>query len=196
MKASSFVLSFLGPSGGGKGTQARRLVEKFGFAYIGSGNLLRQRAKKTDFTGKKVKKCLKEGRLVSSLVVADLWEEEMERVKKFSPFSGLIIDGSPRAPFEVRLIDSGLEWYDWMNQYRVVYFNIDYGESKKRVLAKEGRKRKDDTLVALNQKWTWFRKQTLPVIEDYRRRGLLIEIDGHPPIEDVYQALVKALKLK
>jgi len=196
MKASNLVLAFLGPSGSGKGTQSKWLIEKFGFAYIGSGDLLRQRAKKSDFTGKKVKKYIAEGKLASSLIVARLWEEEMEKIKNLSQFPGLIIDGSPRCPFETRLIDSGLDWYGWKDQYRVIYLNIGYGESKKRLLAKEGRKRNDDTLAALDRRWSWFRKQTLPVIEDYRRRGLLIEIDAHPSIEDVYRAVVQTLKLE
>jgi adenylate kinase len=195
MKASNYVLSFLGPSGSGKGTQAKKLVEGFGFHYIGTGDLLRQRRKKNDFTGKKVSQYLEEGKLASSLIVASLWDWEMEKVKNISPFPGLIIDGSPRCPFEERLIDSGIDWYNWQDEYRAIYLNIDYKESKERLLAKTGRRRDDDTLSTLDRKWTWFRKQTLPVIEGYRQRGILVEIDGHPPIEEIYQSIIRALKL-
>jgi|AntAceMinimDraft_18_1070375.scaffolds.fasta_scaffold00257_28 adenylate kinase len=196
MKASNVVISFLGPPGCGKGTQSKLLQEKFGFAFFGSGDLLRQRGQVNDFTGQKIKKIINQGRLISSLVIAGLWEKEMERVKNLPQFSGLIIDGSPRALSEAKLIDSGLDWYEWTSKHKVVYLNISYEESEKRLLAKMGRHRKDDTVPALEERWNCFRNQTLPVLEYYRQKGALIEIDGNSSVQEVYQSMVRALKLE
>ena len=196
MKASDLVLTFIGPVGCGKGTQSRLLEKNFGFAYIGSGDLLRQRGEEKDFTGRKVRKIIDEGNLISSLIVAGLWEQEMERVKNLPQFPGLIIDGSPRALFEAKLIDSGLEWYEWSEKHRVIYLNINAEESRKRVIAKGGRHREDDTLLALKRRLDWFKTQTLPVIEYYRAKNLLIEINAEPSIKEVYQAVLKSLALK
>lgn len=192
MKASDLVVTFIGPSGCGKGTQSKLLRRDFGFSYIGSGNLLRKKAEETDFTGRKVHKIIDEGKLVSSLVIAGLWEKEMERIKDLPKFSGLIIDGSPRSLFEAKLIDSGLEWYEWSEKHRVLFLNISYEESKKRLLA---RHREDDTIDALERRWAWYREQTLPVIEYYRQKNLLIEINAEPSVEEVYQSVKKALSL-
>lgn len=196
MKASSLVLSFIGPSGCGKGTQSKILKDKLGFSYIGSGNLLRQRAEIKDFTGQKIKTMINEGRLIPSLVIAELWAEGMEEVKNLAEFPGLIIDGSPRVLSEAKLIDSGLDWYGWTSKHKVVYLNISYEESKKRLLSKQGRNREDDNSSDLEQRWSWFRGQTLPVIEYYRQKGLLIEINGEGSVEEVYQSIIRDLKLE
>ena len=122
------VITFIGPSGCGKGTQSKLLEKEFGFAYIGSGDLLRRRAKEDDFTGRKIKEIINQGQLVSSLVIAGLWEQEMERIKNLPQFLGLIIDGSPRSLFEAKLLDSGLSWYEWQGKHKVIYLNISYEE--------------------------------------------------------------------
>lgn len=190
------VITFIGPSGCGKGTQSKLLEQEFGFAYIGSGDLLRRRAEESDFTGKKIRRIIDQGELVASLVIAGLWEQEMEKIKNLPQFPGLIIDGSPRSLFEARLLDSGLSWYEWQDKHQVVYLNISYEESKKRLLAKKGRQREDDTLSALKKRWGWFKQQTLPVIEYYRQKGQLIEINGELSVQEVYQAVIGALGLK
>ena len=56
---------------------------------------------------------MREGKLVSSLLVANLWSKEMEKIKSNQNFPGIIIDGSPRVIFEAKLIDAGLHWYEW-----------------------------------------------------------------------------------
>lgn len=193
MKASDLVVTFIGPSGCGKGTQSKLLRRDFGFAYIGSGELLRKKAEETDFTGRKVHKIIDEGKLVSSLVIAGLWSKEMEKVKDLPKFPGLIIDGSPRELFEAKLIDSGLEWYEWTKKHRVLFLNISYEESKKRLLA---RHREDDTLEALKRRWAWYQKQTIPVIDYYRKKKILTEINAKPSVPEVYRAVKKALSLE
>ena len=75
------IISLLGKSGSGKGTQANFLIKKFGLKHLGSGNLLRARSKVSDFTGKKLTVMLKKGGLAPTPVIFDLWVSEVEKLK-------------------------------------------------------------------------------------------------------------------
>ena len=90
------VIILLGKSGSGKGTQADFVREKFGLDYIGSGDLLRARAKKKDFTGKKIARMLAVGGLIPTPAIFKLWLDRVEELKTKDNFKGLIMDGNPR----------------------------------------------------------------------------------------------------
>ena len=75
------IIIVLGKSGSGKGTQAELLKEKLGLDYIGSGDLLRARAKKKDFTGKEIAKILAAGALIPTPAIFKLWLDRVEELK-------------------------------------------------------------------------------------------------------------------
>ena len=196
MKASNLVIAFLGAPGSGKGTQAKLLQDKFGFACLATGDLLRERRKENDFTGRKVWQSMREGRLVSSLLVANLWSKEMEKIKKKKVFPGFIIDGSPRVMFEAKLIDEGLHWFEWEDKFKLVYLKISKKTSQKRLVASHGgRDRMDDVSKVIAQRWGSFSQKGKIVFDYYQRKGVSIVIDGERSIEEVNQSLIKKLGL-
>ena len=107
------IIILLGKSGSGKGTQAELLQEKFNLDYIGSGDLLRGRAKKDDFTGKNLGKVLNSGKLAPTAVILKLWLDKAEQLKNKKNLKGFIMDGNPRKILEAYLIDEALDWYEW-----------------------------------------------------------------------------------
>lgn len=194
MKAFKPVVSLIGPPGSGKGTQAGYLSQRFGWANMASGDLLRERREKDDFTGRKIKEEMANGQLVPTLVVAHLWFDRMEEIKQAGEFPGLIIDGSPRRVLETELIKGALSWYGWDQDYRVIYLNISQEQSMKRLLAEhQGRARADDVEEALTARWQWFQEEVQPTLDDLRSRNELLEVNGEQSREEVLTDILKAL---
>lgn len=201
-------LIILGSQGSGKGTQARLLAENFGYQIVASGDLIRKRIKKDDKSAKKLEKDVVSGKLVDDEILFSLIEEELSKLDFKKP---IIFDGSPRNIDQKVLIDKLIEKYQ-LAPIKVIYLNISESESIKRIATRKtclkcnkvyypkikGFKenkctecgvgleiRKDDTDEAVKQRLKIFHDQTLPIIEEYRKQGVLIEIDGMPSVEKV-----------
>jgi adenylate kinase len=214
------VIILFGRSGCGKGTQAKLLIKEFGFNYLGSGSLLRERAKKDDFSGKKLKEIMEEGGLVPTPVMFKTWAEEIEKMRKKINKKGIIIDGSPRSLLEAKLMDSVFEWYDWKN-VKVILLDISEQEAfdrltKRRTCKECGRlipwigdfrrmkvcdkcggelvARVDDKPEAIKARLEYYKRDVQPAVDYYQEQGRLIKVDGEKSIEDVYQDVKKAIE--
>ena len=222
MKKSKAVI-FLGPPGSGKGTQADLLRKKFGYEYIGSGDLLRTRTKKNDYTGKKIRQVIDSGKRVPTPVIFKIWMDKLESFKKKKDLKGLIMDGSPRTVLEAEMLEQALEWYGWNKNKKVIFIDVSPKEvinrlTKRRMCRKCGKiipylgefkklercdkcggvliRRADDNLRAIKTKFKWFKTDVLPAFGDYRKRDSLIRIDGEQSIENVAGDISKALRKK
>lgn len=196
MKTSKMVVSLIGPPGSGKGTQADFLCQRFDWAKMASGDLLRERREVGDYTGQKISQEMAKGELVPTLVVAHLWFDRMEEIHKKGDFKGLVIDGSPRRVLETELIKGALSWYGWDDHYRVVCLNISEEESTRRLLAEyQGRARSDDVAEVLAARWRWFVEEVKPTLEDLKSRGELVEVNGEQTRPEVFNEILKGLGL-
>ncbi len=216
------VIILLGKSGSGKGTQAEMLAEKFGFFHVISGDLLRNRAKKLDFTGKKLSKVLAHGGLAPTCVIFKLWLNRIERLENTKNFKGVILDGNPRKIKEAYLIDEAFDWYEWKN-IKAVLIDISDKEAawrlgKRRIcrnkkcgeiipfvgIYKDMKKcpkcggrlalRGDDNPESVKQRLSWFKTEVQPIVDYYKKTGRLIKINGEAVIGEVFQSILKALK--
>lgn len=215
------VIVFLGRSGSGKGTQAKLLVKDFGFEYIGTGDLLRQRMKKNDFTAKKLRGIVNKGILAPTFLVFNNWVSELEKVKNKRNFKGVVIDGSPRKVFEAELMDYAFDWFE-LEDIKVILLDISEEEAfdrltKRRICKMCGRlipwigsfkelkvcdkcggdleRRADDKPEAIRSRLSFYKKEIEPVIGYYRRRNKLVKVDGEKSIEDVYRDILDVLGL-
>lgn len=191
-----FVLCVLGKAGAGKGTQVDLLRERLDLNYIGSGELLRSRKKEDDFTGKKIANCIDKGGLVLTPVVFFLWMKELEKIKKLENKKGILIDGSPRKILEAYLLDEAVDWYDWLNNFKVILIDISDEESQKRIKERakiEGRE--DDDMNGLKARLDWYKEEVMPVIDYYEKKGRLVRINGEQSIENVYNEIIQKLEL-
>ncbi len=220
-KNNPLIIILLGKPGAGKGTQAKLLIKKFGLKYVGSGDMLRTRKKKKDFTGKKVGRVIDKGKRVPTPVIFKLWMDKFEKFKKDSKFKGMIIDGSPRTTLEADMIEQALEWYEWLKNKKVLLINISKKESiwrltKRRMCKKCGRilpfvgefrkmkkcdkcgekliTRTDDSKKGVEKRLEWFRSEVQPAISYYKKKGELMGIDGEQSIEDVFKDILKVIK--
>ncbi|MFH1036891.1 MAG: nucleoside monophosphate kinase [Patescibacteria group bacterium] len=221
-KKNPLIIILLGKSGSGKGTQADLLVEKFKLDYIGSGDLLRNRAKKNDFVGKRIAQILSEGDLIPLPAIFKLWMDETEKIiNKNKNFRGMVMDGNPRRIMEAYLIDDVFKFYRWDKNVKVFLVDISDKEAiwrltNRRICKKckeivpftkefrnikvcpqcggELEKRSDDTISSVKKRLAWFRKDVQPIVNYYKKAGKLVKIDGEQSIENVFKDILKALK--
>jgi adenylate kinase len=182
-------LVFLGPPGSGKGTQARLLSERLGLRAIGMGDILRAAVRGDTPLGKQVKQYLHSGQLAPddlvNEVVADLFRRE-DRPTKF------VLDGYPRtlpqaASFEKVLTQAG------QSLNCAVLFTVPDEELVRRLGGRrlaEGRV--DDMAETVQKRLELYRSNMAPLVEHFRREGLLHEIDATADVETVYRAIVGA----
>lgn len=195
MKTSKpFFLIILGRPGSGKGTQADLLEEKFGLEHISTGQLLRERAKDRDFVGTKLHEIMDTGKLVPTPLVFQLWMPALEALHdNKEKLNGVLFDGSPRKLYEARMLTEVLEFYEWEGNVKALNIEISPKESMKRLLK---RGRHDDDRDDIQRRLDWFGKEVMLVLDFYRKRGLLIDINGEQSIEDVHREVLKKLKME
>ena len=129
MQNNTQVIIMIGPPGAGKGTQTELLLKDFGLEYIGSGELLRARKKKEDYTGLRIAESIDVGKRVPTPVIFKLWMDKLEEFKQKQELNGFIFDGSPRTIFEAQMVDWALEWYDWDDNKKVIFINVSEQEA-------------------------------------------------------------------
>jgi len=220
MSKNRQIIILLGRSGCGKGTQAKLLIKDFNFGYLGSGELLRKRAEKNDFSGRKIKKIMDQGARIPTPIMFRIWAEKIEEIKDEVNEKGLIIDGNPRSLREAELMDDAFNWYEWGN-IKVILVDISEQEAfdrlTKRRICKECGKlipwvgdfrgmkvcdecggelitRSDDKPEAIRARLDYYKKDVEPAIEYYKKQGKLIRVDGDKPIEDVYYDVKKEIE--
>lgn len=185
------IVSIIGRSGAGKGTQAKLLQEKTGFTLIRTGDLLRKRAQKNDVVGKAVKQALDHGGLIPTPVVFSLWMPLLEKIKREGKTRGIIFDGNPRKLYEAHMLEEVFEMFGWKDKFRACYINVLEKEAKKHMLQ---RTRYDDTPEGIEGRLLYFHKEVMPLLDYYRKKGVLIEVNGEQNIEAVHQEIFKKLK--
>lgn len=196
MDKKPLVVCVLGKAGSGKGTQVNLLKERLNLNYIGSGELLRNRKLKNDFTGKKIASVIDKGGMSPSTIVFSLWISELEKFKNLENINGILIDGSPRKILEAYLINEAIEWYEWKENFKVILIDISDEEVFKRLAKRaEIEGREDDTRAGVEKRLAWYKKEVLEVIEFYKKKGLLIKINGEQEVEAVYNEIIEKLNL-
>ena len=186
----------LGPPGAGKGTQAQRIVEKFGILHLSTGEMLRTAVQKETDIGHKMNKFMAEGRLVpDELIIAAV----NERILQPDAEPGFVLDGFPRT------ISQAVTLNDLLNKEaveldHVVELRADDEILLERILtrAQEARDRghavrADDNRETLKVRLEAYTEQTAPLIEYYRSKGVLRSVDGLQPIDAVTRDVFRAI---
>ena len=209
----------LGPPGAGKGTQAKQIVERYGIPQISTGDLLRENVKLGTLLGQKAKAVMDSGKLVSDDLVNEM---VAERIARPDCARGFILDGFPRTVGQAEWLDGFLAARGSKLPLRVIRIAVDYDKLLKRltgrrtcptcgtiynihynpprvneVCDKDGSKlssRKDDNEEAIGTRFKAYENETHPLVDYYRRRGILTEIDGDAPADQVTRDLFGALE--
>jgi len=174
-------LILLGPPGSGKGTQAKLLGQELGLTHISTGDILRRAVAEGTALGREAQRLMSAGQLVPDRVMIELVRERLlEGVA-----GGFLLDGFPRTVEQAQALDEILAEAEQKID-RVVSIRVAREELIRRLLERarlEGRS--DDTADVIEKRLEVYDRQTLPVTDWYRRRSLMVEVDGGRTIEVV-----------
>ena len=189
-------LILLGPPGAGKGTQASRLVEKFGIPQLSTGDMLRAAVKAGSAIGLKAKAVMESGGLVSDEIVIGIIKD---RIKEADAAKGFILDGFPRTVAQAEALTKLLA-DEKMKLDAVVELKVDekalmarIENRAKETVAAGGTVRADDNPESFKIRLDAYREQTAPVSAYYAGIGELKTVDGMAPIDAVTAAINGAL---
>jgi adenylate kinase len=189
-------LILLGPPGAGKGTQALRLVAKYGIVQLSTGEMLREAVKAGTPVGRQVKDIMARGGLVPDNVVISIVGQ---RIEAPDARKGFILDGFPRTVPQAQALDRLLSSKGLALDV-VIELRVDEDALLKRIQSRIAETkargeplRNDDIPEVLRQRLAAYRQQTAPLVAYYRQQNILRSVNGMAPIPDVTAAIDKAL---
>lgn len=185
------LLVFIGPPGSGKGTQARRLVERYRIPHLSTGELLRSAKRLGSDVGREAAKYMDAGKLVPDGIVLDMVEEQLAR-PEFS--RGCLFDGFPRTVQQAESLDRTLAQRG-TPLTRAIALEAEEGELVRRMLDRARQEgRADDTPQTIGQRLEVYRRQTAPLVEYYRAKGVLAFVDAMGTPDEVFQRICEAIE--
>ena len=221
--ATQIRVVFLGAPGAGKGTQAKAMVDRFGTPHVSSGDMLREHKAQGSDLGLKAQTFMDRGELVpDDLIIAMV----IDRISRPGSGDTWILDGFPRTLPQARSLDQSLadaaEAGPGLSH--VVYFEVPHEDLVRRLTGRrtcsqcgaiwhtefkptqkhdecdlcggELRQRSDDRVEVVQTRLEEYRKQTEPLLDYYRSRGVLVEVDASRSPDVVFEDLVKSLEMQ
>jgi adenylate kinase len=189
-------LILLGPPGAGKGTQAQRLVQKYGIVQLSTGDMLRAAVAAETPIGLIAKDIMANGGLVPDEVVVGIIAD---RVEQPDAKKGFILDGFPRTVPQAQALDDLLK-KKRLKLDAVVELRVNESALLQRVEARVAQMRErgetvrvDDTPEVLSKRLAAYRTQTEPLVHYYSEKQKLIAIDGMMTIEEVTSEIGRVL---
>lgn len=173
----------IGIQGAGKSTQGNLLSEKLGVPYLSTGHIFRDLAKEHTPLGRQIKLVMNVGLLISDAKTLKIVSEYLSRPEYKN---GYIIDGFPRTLVQAKAFKNGID--------HVIYLKISDKEALWRISGRADEVREDETLLAIRKRIESFHKFTEPVIEFYRKKGELIEVDGEQSIEEIHKEITHKIR--
>ena len=206
-------LVLIGAPAAGKGTQARKLIDRFQLAYISTGDMLREEVSRGTDLGNQANSIMASGGLVPDELIISIVNE---RIKQDDCKNGFILDGFPRTTVQAEKLD------EMVKLDKAVYINAPDDVMLERITARETcpkcgasynkislpskkagicdvcgeglTQRKDDTLEAGKARLATFHEQSEPLVEYYNKQGILFEVDGMLGVEEISKVIIAELE--
>lgn len=207
----------LGAPGAGKGTQAKRIAEKYTIPHISTGDIFRANIKNGTDLGRKAKEYMDQGLLVPDELTCDL---VMDRIQQDDCKNGFVLDGFPRTIPQAEALDAALSKIGQKMDYAIdvdvpdenivnrmggrraclscgatyhVEFNPTKAEGICDACGAQTVLRDDDKPETVQKRLTVYHDQTQPLIDYYKKQDILKSVDGTQPMEAVFNAIIGIL---
>lgn len=183
-------LVLFGPPGAGKGTQSEKLIEKYGFIHISTGDLFRWHTKNDTTLGKKVKEIMDSGALVPDEITISMLKEELD---KNPDAKGFLFDGFPRTTDQAEALDRFMKKNGTAIHF-VIALDVSEAELRARIAKRKlTSNRADDEEEKLNKRITEYFGKTIHVLPHYQKQGRLNTVNGVGEIDDIFASVRKIL---
>jgi adenylate kinase len=183
-------LILMGPPGAGKGTQAQVVADHFGIPAISTGDIFRANVSEGTELGVEAERYMDAGEYVPDEITNKMVRN---RIDEADAEPGFLLDGYPRTLAQVEELD-GMIRFTGHSLDAAVVLTVDPEELVQRLLQRaQTDGRADDTEEVIRRRQELYTEQTEPLIEVYRERGILLEIDGMGSVDDVTKRIFAAL---
>lgn len=187
---SAEVVIFMGPPGAGKGTQAERLAAERGLKKLSTGDMLRDHVKRGTELGAQAKALMDEGVLVPDDLIVRMVAAELDELKPVR----VLLDGFPRTTPQAEALAELLTRYG-TEVSAALLLEVNEEELVRRLLARaEAEGRSDDNEATIRTRMRVYQEQTAPLVDYYRARGKLHEIDGVGTEDEVLRRVKATLE--
>lgn len=180
-----------GPPGAGKGTQAVKLVEKYGFNHISTGQVIRNEIEAQTDAGKRVEACIARGEFAPDDLVLEIVKHFMAT---HQDVEGSIFDGFPRNTYQAEQFDKLMD--EWNSEVDVMLsLEVPEEELIQRLLlrGKESGRADDASEEVIRNRIRIYNEQTAIVADYYARQGKHVAIDGVGTVEEIFERLCKEI---
>jgi len=214
----------LGPPGAGKGTQAKRITERYGIPQISTGDILRENVKRGTELGRQAKQLMDRGELVSDEMVCNM---VAARLRHQDCCRGFILDGFPRTPAQAGWLDAFFEHQLETGGEHclpiVIRFDVDYNQIVKRLTGRrtcsanaqhiynvyfqpprvdqvcdiDGAPlitRNDDREEVIRERLREYEEKTKPVVDYYSIKGRLVSVNADLPMDEVTEEVFRTIE--
>jgi len=183
-------LVLFGPPGAGKGTQSEKLIQKYGFIHISTGDLFRWHTKNETDLGKRVKEIMNSGALVPDAITIAMLKEELDK----NPHAkGFLFDGFPRTVAQAEALDTFMK-DNGSAIHHVIALEVTEEEVRTRIAKRRTvENRVDDEEEKLNKRITEYFTKTIHVLPFYQKQGRLKTVQGIGNIDEIFKSICKII---
>ncbi|MFO7830183.1 MAG: adenylate kinase [Bacteroidales bacterium] len=186
-----FNIALFGPPGAGKGTQSRKLIEKYNLAYISTGDILREEIAEGSELGLRAKSVIEKGDLVSDEIIVQIIEK---KIKTNTEVNGFLFDGFPRTVVQAYILEGLLiKMNTTLNC--MISLEVPQENLMKRMLERAKKEnRSDDTDDVIKNRLEEYKNKTVPVAEFYKDKGIYYAVDGMGSIDDIFERITNVVE--
>jgi adenylate kinase len=183
-------LVIFGPPGAGKGTQSEKLIKKYGFVHISTGDLFRWHTKNDTPLGKRVKEIMNSGALVPDEITISMLKEELD---KNPGAKGFLFDGFPRTVAQAEALDKFMKDNNTAIHH-VVALDVTEQEVRTRIAKRRTTEnRADDEEEKLNKRITEYFSKTIHVLPYYEKQNRLTTVYGIGNVDEIFNKICSVI---
>ena len=184
-------LVLFGPPGAGKGTQSKKLIDKYGLVHLSTGDILRSELAKESQLGLEAKSFMDKGELVPDRVVIGMIEKKLDENKDAN---GFIFDGFPRTTPQAEALDELLEKKGTAIT-AMIALEVEHDELVNRLLSrgKDSGRADDQSVETIENRIKVYHNETAPLIDYYSKQDKFISVKGMGSIDEIFNRLCEKI---